>query len=103
MTQEIIDVTWNEYGVKCELAPVGVDLDHFYPTRKITAIKRAGVIGNPYTSLLLANFAYNFIFSNACRVMGIDLNPWVISSNLFIFMLIHQDQLFVEIPLDPYT
>ena len=51
MTQEIIDVTWNEYGVKCELAPVGVDLDHFYPTRKITAIKRAGVIGNPYTPI----------------------------------------------------
>ena len=51
MTQEIIDVTWNEYGVKCELAPVGVDLDHFYPTRKITAIKRAGVIGNPSTPI----------------------------------------------------
>jgi glycosyltransferase involved in cell wall biosynthesis len=44
ISQEVIDVM---VGVKANLTPIGVDLKHFYPTREITTIKRAGIIGNP--------------------------------------------------------
>jgi glycosyltransferase involved in cell wall biosynthesis len=44
INQKVIDVV---HPVKCELVYPGVDLDHFFPTRTITEIKRAGVIGNP--------------------------------------------------------
>lgn len=47
ITQEVVDAIWDTYQVKCDLTPVGIDLDHFYPTRKVTQIKRAGIIGNP--------------------------------------------------------
>ena len=51
ITQEVVETIFDEYQVKCKLTPIGIDLDHFYPTRVITQIKRAGIIGNPDNSI----------------------------------------------------
>jgi len=47
VTKCVIDAVYEQYNIKCDLTPIGIDTEHFFPTREITSIKRAGVIGNP--------------------------------------------------------
>ena len=53
ITQEVVDAIRDTHGVHCELTPIGIDLEHFYPTREIKTIKRAGLIGHPDNSIEL--------------------------------------------------
>jgi glycosyltransferase involved in cell wall biosynthesis len=43
VTQNILDT----HGIQCDITPVGIDLEHFFPTREIQSIKRVGLIGHP--------------------------------------------------------
>ena len=64
-----LDTILKEYQVKCELLPIGVDIDHFYPTRIITHIKRAGFIGNPDNQTDVKRFG---MFRDICTKAGIE-------------------------------
>jgi len=69
ITKEILDVVWDTYQVKCELTPIGIDLEHFYPTRQITSIRRAGVIGNPTNKVDIKRLD---MFQEICEKAGIE-------------------------------
>jgi len=69
ITQQVVDVIYEEYQVKCELTHTGIDLDHFYPTRIITSIKRAGIIGNPDTSIDIKRLD---MFRDICTLANIE-------------------------------
>ena len=48
INQTVIDAVSRVYdGLQCKLLIPGLDFDHFFPTRDITRITRAGILGNP--------------------------------------------------------
>lgn len=47
ITPQVVENIKNKYDVSAKLTPIGVNIKHFYPTRKITSIKRVGFIGIP--------------------------------------------------------
>jgi len=50
LTRDILTNFKDEYEIIAELAPVGVDISKFYPTRTINKIKKIGFIGKPMGS-----------------------------------------------------
>jgi hypothetical protein len=69
ITKQVLDAVWDTYQVKCELTPIGIDLEHFYPTRQITSIRRAGVIGNPNNKVDIKRLD---MFEEICEKAGIE-------------------------------
>ena len=69
ITQEVVDAVLDTYQVKCDLTHIGIDLDHFYPTREITSIKRAGIIGNPSNAIDLKRLD---MFQDICEKAGLE-------------------------------
>ena len=69
VTPYVIDAIYNEYKIKCELTPLGVDLEHFYPTREITHIMRAGIIGNPDDKVDIKRLD---MFTEICKKANIE-------------------------------
>jgi glycosyltransferase involved in cell wall biosynthesis len=69
ITKQVLDAVWDTYQVKCEFTPTGIDLEHFYPTRQITSIRRAGVIGNPNNKVDIKRLD---MFEKICEKAGIE-------------------------------
>jgi glycosyltransferase involved in cell wall biosynthesis len=69
ISEQVVDEIHKEYGITCELTPIGIDLDHFYPTRDITHIKRAGIIGNPDNSVDIKRID---MFRDICEKAGLE-------------------------------
>lgn len=44
---DVVSCIKAQYGVEAMLTPIGVNLDHFYPTRHVKEVKRLGFIGWP--------------------------------------------------------
>ena len=47
INQKVVDAVYDTYQVKCDIVYTGIDLDHFFPTREIQRVQRAGMIGDP--------------------------------------------------------
>lgn len=69
ITQQVLDVARDHYKVDCEYTPIGIDLEHFYPTRQITEIKRAGFVGNPANKKELKRVD---MFEEICKQANIE-------------------------------
>lgn len=64
VSQEICDIIESK-----TLTPVGIDTDHFFQTREITSIKKAGIIGNPKQQTSLKRFD---MFQEICEKTNIE-------------------------------
>ena len=69
ITQQVVDAILDTFQLKCNLTHIGIDLDNFYPTRVITSIKRAGIIGNPNNTIDLKRLD---MFQAICEKAGIE-------------------------------
>lgn len=69
ISQQVLDEMFKEHGVTAELTPIGVDPEHFYPTREITHVKRAGIIGNPDNSVDIKRVD---MFREICEKAGVE-------------------------------
>jgi hypothetical protein len=69
ITQHVIDALHQEYNISCELTPVGVDIEHFFPTRTITSVLRAGIIGDLVLSADLKRIG---MFTEICSRANIE-------------------------------
>jgi len=69
ITEQVVENVLEEYNIKCDLTPIGIDLDHFYPTRKVTKIQKAGIIGNPDNAIDIKRL---WMFQQICEKAGIE-------------------------------
>ena len=69
ITQHVIDALRTEYDISCELTPVGVDKEHFFQTRTVTEVRRAGIIGDPVRSADLKRIG---MFVDICTRANIE-------------------------------
>lgn len=53
VTKQVVDNMFDKYGVVGRIAPKGIELLNFYPSRKISKIKTIGFVGDPFKSDLI--------------------------------------------------
>jgi glycosyltransferase involved in cell wall biosynthesis len=78
VSQQVVDQILSEHGIEAEVTPNGVDPEHFFPTREIKNIKRAGIIGNPDNSVDIKRVD---MFRDICEKAGLE--PVFIFGNSF--------------------
>jgi hypothetical protein len=72
ITEQVVDNIHDKYGVNASLTPIGVDPDHFYPTREIKTLRRAGWVGNPNSSKAFRENKRPELFDAICRLSGLE-------------------------------
>ena len=72
ITEQVVDNIRDKYGVNAGLTPIGVDPDHFYPTREIETLRRAGWVGKPNGPKQYIEIKRPEMFDEICRLSGLE-------------------------------
>lgn len=69
ITPQVVQNIKNTYDINAQLTPIGVNTDIFYPTRTISKIKKAGLIGKPLNN---EHIKRSKVFEEICEKAGIE-------------------------------